>query len=269
MRSFAVTSERALEWRSIAIDQGHPAYADFAGGCTDPRPVLARSFRANIVLHFKCRRCDACKARTQRLWAARCKSEIMLWKKSWFCTLTLGPSARLAAAAAAERAGQFRALYSADKWERVEALAPWVRKELQRFMYRLRRKTRERPWAGPGWRYFAAVEPHRDGTPHIHVVLHDMHGRLSDDERTWRQLARIWPHGFVDRQPAEQEDAWYVAKYTAKAPAGLRTMASRHYGQPDKLVQSIIRTKRKAECQSASDDATTNDVTTESERKDP
>jgi hypothetical protein len=72
------------------------------------------------------------------------------------------------------------------------------------------------------------VEPHKDWTPHYHLLVHEVHPLLPIPQR---RLSGIWPHGHTAFRLAKTDKvAFYAAKYLAKCSVA-RVRASKNYGQ--------------------------------------
>lgn len=194
---------------------GLPSMLDPGG---DPLPV---EFEA------RCRKCDGCLAHRRRLWTARAVDEIGVSQRTWFGTLTVAPEQRLRMSWTAERKLLRRGgsgLSSLSGPDLYRCLAGELGSELTKYLKRLRKK-------GP-LRYFAVFEAHKDGFPHVHLLLHEQ-----EYEHRKRDLQDQWRIGFshfklTDREPAA---AVYVAKYLSK-DALTRVRASQSYGQKHKVV---------------------------------
>lgn len=108
---------------------------------------------------------------------------------------------------------------------------------------------REETQAPSQIRYMIAVERHKSGEPHFHLLVHETNPAVPI---TGKWLEHQWWHGFSKMKLAEKTHAWYVAKYMAKegSSVGLRVRASRKYGETplgllgDKLEGLSIRGRR-------------------------
>lgn len=90
--------------------------------------------------------------------------------------------------------------------------------------------------AGLSFRYFAVVERHKSGQPHLHFVLHE-----SDDKILKRILQAYWPWGHSNvsivggnakNAAAPDKAAWYVVKYLSKSYQA-RQWVSLGYGKEE------------------------------------
>lgn len=130
-------------------------------------------------------------------------NEVYLHDVNWFVTLTFKPAAR-------------EALFSDPSQDHariaLRELSPWM-KRLRAVLVKAN---------GTSVRFVAVVEHHKDGTPHVHVILHG-------SKMTSRHIKGArWPHGFVDMRRCDSDAARYLAKYVAKE--AVRVRASNHYG---------------------------------------
>lgn len=197
-----------LNWAVTALGETYSRgwVRDVRGWCETPlvmwpdyKPGLGR-WTAYIV---QCRNCTGCRKSRQADWASRAGLEMAVAERTWLCTFTLGPKARRAL----QRVG-------------VTAEADRLNAVLTRLFDRLRHSH--------GIRYVCVSEPHKDGVPHWHALIHQGNRRLS-----YRDLRGQWGQGFFHAVIApDAEAAIYVAKYIAKHP-GRRVRASRSYGRFD------------------------------------
>lgn len=197
-----------------------------------------------VEMQARCRKCAECLAHRRRLWTARAVDEISVSERTWFGTLTVAPEHRLRIQWSAEqkrlRCGG-ESLSSLTAPDQYRYLANELGKEVTKYLKRLRKN-------GP-LRYFAVFEAHKDGFPHVHLLIHEqqyMHRK--------RDLQDQWRIGFshfklTDREPAA---AVYVAKYLAK-DALTRVRASQSYGQRHKValyaerLQDVTRSVEQSE----------------------
>lgn len=200
-------AKRALENGAIRV--GHAVLWRLATRCDDPTSVdfqYTRDVRDGVLTMFvPCRRCPRCLKRRAALWAARAKVEAF-GRKTWFGTLTYGPSdRRRLLAGAAGKSGP--AL--------TQSLVQTSGQDLQRYLKRVRK-------AGYRLRYLSVPELHRDGFVHWHLLIHG--------DVNWRMLNGTWTHGFSRFELAKDAGAIrYVTKYLSKDRLG-RIRASRSYG---------------------------------------
>jgi hypothetical protein len=158
---------------------------------------------------------------------ARAIAEIEQAPRSWFGTLTLAPEQhfRLVALARQSCAKQSLDWSSLDDADQFKEVCRHLVREVQLFWKRLRKRT------GSKFRYLVAIERHKSGAPHVHLLLHEVRGPVR-----WAELSAAWPLGFSHfKLVAEREAAKaavYVSKYLTKANS--RMIASAAYGATDR-----------------------------------
>jgi hypothetical protein len=106
--------------------------------------------------------------------------------------------------------------------ERTKLVAKQLMPEVTRWLKRVRKQS------GASLRYLLVVEPHQDGFPHFHMLVHEASTQVSK-----RILEGQWNYGFSKWKlvpPGEMRHVAYVCKYVAKS-AQARIRASRQYGQ--------------------------------------
>lgn len=231
-RVIARDDARALRWRDTIGDTlapwcssphelnaiGLPGLIDrFAG---DDRPVP-------VTIRVACRKCEGCLIHRRNLWAARATDEIRVSTRSWFVTLTVAPQHRFRLGLTAEKqylrpGGETLADLSPDELFRYQCKV--LNRELTLMLKRVRKKAR--------FRFIAVFERHRDGFPHLHLLIHERGQSI-----TKSAIQAEWRLGFsqcklVDDRPGA---AFYVAKYLAKE-AATRVRASVRYGQSAALL---------------------------------
>ena len=181
-----------------------------------------------VYLEARCRKCQHCLRLRGRQWAARCIEETKAASRTWFGTLTLNPTLRLRARWQAQQQAASRGLCYESLAEReqfklqVEALNPLLTKWIKRV----------RKESGARLRYCLVSEPHKDGTPHFHVLIHEVSGQV-----TYRTLSRQWEiFGFTKFKLVAAEEVGkpgiYVAKYLSKSLCA-RVRASQAYGSAE------------------------------------
>lgn len=224
------------------------AWWETAGSCENPQVVNFRSRpeaksdwrwaevpKDGITLHLDmtvaCRRCQACLRHRARLWTARAQDEIR-WApgRTWFVTLTVAPVHRVRAramAAARARQSGVAALDSLSPAERFRWISRVQNEWITRYLKRLRRVT-EGGKPDIKFRYVLVAEPHKDGWPHYHMLLHEYVGTVL------QKRFHAWEFGFWKAKLVEQGSRapHYIAKYLAKAMDG-RVRASLRYGAPE------------------------------------
>lgn len=182
-------------------------------------PVLLNNYTPGmldwmVTRSVPCRKCGACLGRRKAEWSRRIRLELDAAERTWFVTLTLGPSAR-------------RNLYATlsgtlmgDGERRAHV---YIQKLVTKYLDRLRHRS-------PGVRYVVAIEPHKDGTPHVHLLVHER-GHATRK----RHLREAWPDGFTTARLVEDKAgaAKYVTKYLTKVLAA-RIRAARGYGRSER-----------------------------------
>ncbi len=194
-----------------------------------------------VEIEARCRKCDGCLRHRRRLWTARAVDEIDISQRTWFGTLTVAPEHRLRILWEAERKHLRRggeSLSSLSHAETFRLAADELGKEVTRWLKRLRK-------SGP-LRYLLVFEAHKDGFPHVHLLIHEqeyMH-RKAALEAQWRIGFSHWR--LVEREPSA---AIYVCKYLAK-DALARVRASQSYGQRHKVAVAAERLQEATRCAS-------------------
>lgn len=184
-----------------------------------------------------CRKCAACRRAKSFHWAKRCVGEWLQSHRTWFGTLTFNAAERFRVRSFlrqqfADRGQEFDALPSGEQFE---AMANELWPRVMAFIKRLRKRRVDRP--AIALRYFASIEPHRDGFPHFHILLHEDREYRGFGERQLRAEWRDAQEG-VKLGHAEftlvrtAERARYAAKYVGKLDLG-RVRASQRYGKRD------------------------------------
>lgn len=162
------------------------------GNCLRPAAVTSpdRPGREWLV---RCRKCANCRNAKRSLWSRRILDECTRHRNNWLFTGTFANQTR-----------------DPDT----------VNAEITKFLKRLRKNTKAKV------RYFAAIEPHKTGNLHCHLMIH------SNDPVTYRAIKQAWKVGFSDAKRVTIGGTGYAAKYVAKEISGrrLRTRASRSYG---------------------------------------
>lgn len=176
-----------------------------------------------VVASVRCRRCKECLRAKRRLWTARAYDEVRSASRTWFVTLTVGPDRRLWANMVARSWCETARREAFDKLtplERTRALAAAIDPEVTRWLKRVRKQS------GATLRYLLVVEPHKDGFPHYHLLVHEAGQQCGE-----RILRRQWKYGWCQAKlVAGEVHPGYVCKYITKSPQ-TRVRASRRYGQ--------------------------------------
>ena len=191
-----------------------------------------------LTVHARCRQCDNCLAHRRRLWMARALDELAAASRTWFGTLTVAPAERVRLKYLAERrrlrAGN-ESVSSLDHSEQYRLFADALGQEVTKWLKRIRGVA-----SGP-LRYLLVFEAHKDGFPHVHLLLHEQGEPISK-----RTLEEQWRIGFSHWRLVNSGDprsAWYVCKYLAK-DALTRVRASGRYGQGRLICQLTEQTNK-------------------------
>lgn len=172
---------------------------------TDIQPLRPGETRW-IDIETPCRKCAVCLENRRKLWQRRATLEIMNANRTWLGTLTINPHNRFIFSLRA-KSRDYHASYGE------------ISKEITKYFKRLRK-------AGYQFRYVLVAEAHKDGYPHIHVLIHEGSSPIPK-----RVLKEQWPYGFTDFRLTERSKAAarYVSKYLSK-DARTRIRASQAYG---------------------------------------
>lgn len=169
---------------------------------------------AQLSVSVRCRRCIGCLRLRRYQWMCRAAAEQMSAKATWFFTFTYGPEARASILGAASNAAD-RTAPQAARLVRAAGVS------VSAYMRHLRK-------IGGRVRYLAVPEPHRNGFPHWHGLVHCLSGDLSHET-----LTLGWSHGWsVFKAVRDVGAIRYVTKYLAKERFG-RVRASLKYGARD------------------------------------
>lgn len=191
-----------------------------------------------------CRKCERCLKRRGRLWRNRCQDEIRVGVRSWFVTLTMNASTRWRFKALA----MARLLEGGTRWadlsprERFEEVNREMQRAFTKYVKRLRaprtvvRRGEKVRLPGSRIRYFSVTEAHKDGTPHLHVVFHELRGGTLTKEQLQAEWGgKPWRLGFAKPVLIDETRAFngacYLTKYLSKEMIG-RPRASLKYGRP-------------------------------------
>lgn len=161
------------------------------------------------VMLVPCRKCAKCRVVRGLQWRERMMFETIASPSTWFVTWTLSTPARTQLLETAlQRYGSTA----------PDALCSVVREWHQSAMKRLR----QRVFQKGRLRFAAVVEHHKDGYPHIHMLVHGVF--------TYRDLKGSWGKGFEDIRRVDEYASNYLTKYVMKE--GGVIWASKHYGKP-------------------------------------
>ena len=136
--------------------------------------------------------------------------------RTWFCTLTFRPAAR--ERLFMEKNENDVLVMSTETRRHQRAIA-----EISLWLKRMRAALSASDASAMSVRFFAVTEPHQDGTPHIHVLVH-----CGDEMKKSVIQAAKWPHGFWSAKLVDADAAKYLTKYLTKEHHRVR--ASIRYG---------------------------------------
>lgn len=191
----------------------------------------------------RCRRCPTCLAYKRKMWTARAMRELQFAQRTWFGTITLNPAARFRLANEARQTCRKSGVdYDAqDTDTQFRDVVRMLNTRVTRWLKRVREESEA------SLRYLLVVERHRDGSPHLHCLVHERPGSVPVSGRV---LSRQWSElGFTqfrlvkagpDQPPGRV--AYYVCKYLAKDPLS-RIRASLAYGEPAASVDIVSITE--------------------------
>lgn len=184
-----------------------------------------------LLMSLRCRKCDPCRMRRQRMWSSRAKAETQASVRTWFGTLTLNPAAHMTMLSRARvRLAQQGVDLDAEPYgEQFLQRHFECSIEITKYLKRIRKES------GAKFRYLLVAEHHKSGLPHYHVLLHERDG-IGVKHRT---LATQWQIGFEKwRIVSDIREAAYLCKYLSKATVA-RVRASGAYGQAEPLTNLI------------------------------
>lgn len=199
------------------ITPGYPCIEDI--DFSRPREIafchcqedIDKAERQGRLLKLPCRRCVGCRLGKSREWANRVVMEQQYHSQSWFLTLTYDDE-------------HLPRSFPCDlaTGEIISVHGTLVKSDLQKFMKRLRKNSRQQ------LRFFAAGEY---GTqtfrPHYHLILFglqlddaDVHlvskSPMGDEYYTSDLISKCWDKGFNILGRVSWQSAAYVARYTMK-----------------------------------------------------
>lgn len=143
------------------------------------------------------------------------KFEVENAPRTLLVTLTYSAAARERLAARVTKSG-----YGLQDPRRKEGVTKRVLDDVSASLKRLRAAFSKR--INAKLRFVAVVEDHKDGSPHVHMLLHT-------DLLTKEVRKMSWGNGFIDVRVVGPDAANYVSKYLTKATGGVR--ASVRYGR--------------------------------------
>lgn len=151
-----------------------------------------------------CRKCTPCLVNRRRLWRRRIIERIAMHPRSWFVTLTLHAHARHLCGHRPE----------------------WVAREVTLYLNALRQRLYRKHKRRILFKYVVAFERHKDGTPHVHLIIHEGFEPISR-----REIEAPWKWGFANAKLVDdtRRAVYYVSKYLLKNFAFSRIRASLKY----------------------------------------
>jgi hypothetical protein len=207
----AVIEPPVVRW-DVSMDCANPYEVELTsepdhGDICDYHKIASTSTKwRRMYILTPCRKCQRCLDNRTKLWAARAAYEVRRAPRTWFVTLTINPQSRFIFSCRAKNRN-----YHASYGE--------ISKEVTKMFKRLRK-------AGYKFRYMMVAEAHRDGYPHIHLLIHEVSQPIPK-----REIERQWNYGFTKVKLVEDDGAArYVTKYLAKDMLS-RVRASLHYGE--------------------------------------
>ena len=245
----AVLARSHWKWRSIGDTQFVATALPY---CDSPRAVelTARIPRRDLrqgvydpiggggqvtaTVNVPCRKCAKCLHWRSMQWSERAMKECLFAKENGvrtiWVTLTLNAKARdqMYAQASLACAGE-------PKFGDLSRVAlGWFQDYLKRLRYIADKEHSAK------LRFLAVTEPHKDGCPHIHMLVH---GNIPT--KIFRKAK--WGNGFIHAKISDEQTAKYLCKYISKEAGRVR--ASLAYGHPERSA----RTKTNCEIPSNSD----------------
>lgn len=225
-----VASDRVQQGRANVVAPGRTE-THFHGRCSNPwvlrdvaqaeDTVLGRAPAGTHDTWVRCRKCTQCLRYRRKVWETRMLAEMAQGGRTWFVTLTVAPEVRYRwqCIAIARSPKPWAELTEDQRW-----VALWgeFSKEVTLWMKRVRKRARE----GSRLRFVLVAEPHADGFPHVHALVHEAAEQVS-----YRQITQAWRVGFNKARLVDHpgKASRYLGKYLTKH-AGARMRASQHYG---------------------------------------
>lgn len=217
------------------IHDGRPHRRELPGG---DRPEVTMM---TLETEVPCRQCPACLRFRMRTWGNNAVREWHASERTWFVTLTFEPQARYVIESRARHDLGVPSLGEVPRHDRFRALERVTGKMVTDYLKALRdgrraavRRRREKGQRRPfvvepvKFRYLLTVEPHKDGFPHYHLLLHE---QVDGGSFTGRGIESLWKHGFTAAELVkDQKQAFYAAKYLGKQSVA-RVRSSLRYGE--------------------------------------
>lgn len=205
-------------------------------------PAFARPDQwesVSVILHCKCRKCDACLRKKRVHWWHRAKYETTLAPRTWFCTLTFSDQALFKISLEAQKHATRRGIDwdSLDEQTRRDRVLVRAGVDITLYLKRVRK------FAAAPLRYLVVSEyGEKHGRLHFHALIHEVQANAVKYDllrKQWRQ------NGFGTFKLADAAAPSYVAKYISK-DARARVRASEHYGTDTAyaIAERTMETKR-------------------------
>lgn len=192
---------------------------------------------AKLFQLVPCRKCAGCRRQKRARWTGRACRELVASYRTWFVTLTFRPEVRyrndvLCRVRLAKLGADFDALPPHERFaERCRQVGP----EATKFLDRLRFGTRA--LGRYAFRYLMVFEPHADGFPHVHVLVHETKPQPGFGSRFVKGCWQSAGLGFASASLVRGERAAvYVAKYLSKYDGVGRVRSSQGYGEGRSIV---------------------------------
>lgn len=187
--------------------------------------------------HVPCRKCLQCRktriSQCKRMMVDEISHTAARLESTWMCTLTLNPDSRRKMWTAAHREG-------CPTDPNLSGRTEWLWRECLLFLARVRYRVKTR--INGKIRYSGVVEYHKDGTEHLHLLVH---GPI----RKWQLEAAGWHLGFAKFKKVNNvRAASYISKYLFKEERNAFFRHSQKYG--GLYVEPHVQTERsERECQ--------------------
>jgi hypothetical protein len=203
----------------------------------------------HLDLMAPCRKCSECLRTKMIFWGKRAAKEFRLREllrersgvdlRTWFGTLTFSPEERyrLLAATRARLDEYGCVLEGLSPADRFAEQGREAGKCVTDFLKRLRKGGKRAGFDPAEFKYFLAVEPHKDWSPHFHILVHELNPAVPIKKKA---LEGQWPHGFVQwRLVKDERAAFYAAKYLSKFSIA-RVRASLNYGRFTETTENAL-----------------------------
>lgn len=184
------------------------------GSCNRPRAI----HKSEGVILVRCRTCSCCINYRRRQWMIKSCVEAHRAERTWFVTLTFRRYSR----------------YWLEQEAGILHSPMDVAYALTSPMIKAVRKKSAAPL-----KYISCVEEHKDGSPHLHMLLF----QTTTKKVLYRHIVKSWRYGFAAAKLATPSSAYYVCKYLGKQmKSGSRIRVSRPFGRqdPDELYSESI-----------------------------